>query len=283
MRNIEVSIITTCKNRLSHLQQTLPLMLQQSQAEVIVVDYGCPQKTGDWVESHYPQVKVIRIDDDPGFKAARARNAGAQIAKGDVLFFVDADILLKTDITKAVMQLPERKPDSFFVDASRRDDIRGTILLPANLFRYLGGYDEAFTDWGGEDGELTDRLQEQGAHWMFLPENYMQSIKHSEDDRLFCEIDGEKTDRFFMVQLLISYRRIVRDLRLLGSPLPLEKRQQLMTLLKKNIHLYHKTGDEKHLSVQVELDSPERGLYQLGFQHVARTMVYRCNLKEKNW
>jgi glycosyltransferase involved in cell wall biosynthesis len=35
-----MTLITTCKNRLAHLKETLPLMMTQSFSEVIVVDYG---------------------------------------------------------------------------------------------------------------------------------------------------------------------------------------------------------------------------------------------------
>ena len=62
-----LSLITTCKNRLPHLKQTLPLMLQQPRAEVIVVDYGCEQGTSAWVKEHYPAAKLVQVNDDPIF------------------------------------------------------------------------------------------------------------------------------------------------------------------------------------------------------------------------
>jgi hypothetical protein len=48
-----LSLITTCKNRLPHLKQTLPLMLQQPRAEV-VDDYGYDQGTASWVREQHP-------------------------------------------------------------------------------------------------------------------------------------------------------------------------------------------------------------------------------------
>ena len=76
-KNVEIAFITTCKGRLKHIQQTLPTMVAENPYEIILVDYGCPQGTGDWAESNYPSVKVVRVNDDPGFCAARARNIGA--------------------------------------------------------------------------------------------------------------------------------------------------------------------------------------------------------------
>ena len=50
----QFSIITTCKGRLDHLKQTLPAMLAQADAEVIVVDFSCPQDTAGYVERNLP-------------------------------------------------------------------------------------------------------------------------------------------------------------------------------------------------------------------------------------
>jgi len=40
------SIVTTCKGRLGNLQQSLPTFVAQAAAEVVVVDYDCPESTG---------------------------------------------------------------------------------------------------------------------------------------------------------------------------------------------------------------------------------------------
>ena len=70
-----IACVITCKGRLHHLKQTLPLIVAMGTSEVIVVDYGCPDGTGDWVEANFPGVTVVRVDDDPGFSPARSRNS----------------------------------------------------------------------------------------------------------------------------------------------------------------------------------------------------------------
>src|SRR5574343_1128333 len=86
------AFVTTCKGRLHHLQQTLPLIVAEAPDEIVVVDYGCPQGSGDWVEANYPQVKVVRVTDDDGFRLARARNLGAAACSAPWICFIDADI-----------------------------------------------------------------------------------------------------------------------------------------------------------------------------------------------
>ena len=66
-----IAFVTTCKGRLHHVRETLPLIAQQAPDEIIVVDYGCPDRVGDWVTANVPQARVVRVDDDPGFSLAR--------------------------------------------------------------------------------------------------------------------------------------------------------------------------------------------------------------------
>ena len=40
------SIVTTCKGRLGNLKQSLPTFVAEAAAEVVVVDYDCPEGTG---------------------------------------------------------------------------------------------------------------------------------------------------------------------------------------------------------------------------------------------
>src|SRR6476661_4950454 len=87
-----IAFVTTSKGRLHHIKETVPLMVAQGAAEVIVVDYSCPDKTGDWVEANFPSVKVVRVTDDPGFSVGRARNLGAAQSTADWMVFIDGDV-----------------------------------------------------------------------------------------------------------------------------------------------------------------------------------------------
>jgi glycosyltransferase involved in cell wall biosynthesis len=99
-----ITYITTCKGRLEHLRQSLPRVAAQPQVQVIVVDYDCPDGSGQWVKDNFPQVRVVRIDDDPGFLLTRARNAGGQAAATPWLAFFDADILLADDFFRTASE-----------------------------------------------------------------------------------------------------------------------------------------------------------------------------------
>lgn len=174
-----ISIVVVCKNRLAHLQQTLPRMVQQSFTEVVVVDYGCEQGTADWVKGNFPSAKVVSVTDDPLFCLARARNIGASQAAHEILCFVDADVLINMDIGKWVKEnLQEQR---FYVSGNRRDfELNGFMICTKSHFLAVGGYDEAFSGWGGEDWDMYERLILLGNKPGFLPREALTAIKHDD-------------------------------------------------------------------------------------------------------
>jgi len=179
-------IVTTCKQRLHHLKRTLPLMVEGGADEVIVVDYGCPQGTGDWVKANYPEVKVVNVCDDPGFNVSRARNLGAAQASGDWLVFIDADISIQPEWID--WQREQLDPRFFYraapVAGKRDKETWGTCICPRRWFERLGGYDEAFRGWGGEDDDLYRRLVAAGVSESTYPSAFVRAISHSDEERL---------------------------------------------------------------------------------------------------
>lgn len=178
------SFITTCKGRLHHLQQTLPLMLQQADSECIVVDYNCPQKSGDWVSQHHPQAKVARNTTDTGWCAAAARNQGANLASGEWLVFIDADIRLADDLLGWLS--PRLAPGKTFRAEIMRDklDIFGTFVCHRDDFLKVEGYDEVLRGWGKEDNDIYYRLRMAGCTEFFFPASFLNPIPHDDSARV---------------------------------------------------------------------------------------------------
>jgi hypothetical protein len=177
-----VSLITICKNRLHHLKETLPWMMKQSATEVIVVDYGCEQGTSAWVNKNYPAARVVEVTDDPKFCAARARNSGASWARGDVLFFVDADMKVKMDLGKWAVN--NVVPGAYF-RAPHRAGLTywGTFMCRKEDFLRMRGFDEAYRTWGGEDSDLFKRFLRSGMNCLELPISDLESIDHGDEER----------------------------------------------------------------------------------------------------
>jgi glycosyltransferase involved in cell wall biosynthesis len=224
-----LSLITTCKNRLPHLKQTLPLMLRQPRAEVIVVDYGCEQGTAAWVKEHHPQTKLVEVNDDPIFCVARARNIGAKAASYETLCFVDADVLMHLEFAKWLEF--NQKSNGFYLHPDL--ELAGFLIVARSQFLKADGYDEAHRGWGGEDTDLYERLGRIGLSRFSVPKESISPISHGDDLR---QLDksvggfGSKREAWPMHEL---YRAIKRDSwQLTGREIELEKRKELLQFIR---------------------------------------------------
>lgn len=232
-----IAFITTCKGRLHHLQETLPLIVAQEPAEIIVVDYGCPQKSGQWVKENYPTVNVVNVEDDPGFCVARARNIGAQHSTSQWLCFIDADI----KVSKGWVDWMHRILDPrFFYRASKKDGTRdketwGTCVCERKAFEFIEGYDEVFNGWGGEDDDLYARLELIGLAEFHYPHQYVSAISHPETERvLYHQIKNRRTQAI-VNKLYSAAKHQILFLAGRGKRVPLETRQALMKECTKNV------------------------------------------------
>ena len=169
------SIITTCKGRLSDLRQSLPTFVAQAGAEVVVVDYDCPDGTGRYVAEHYPQVRVVAVADKAKFNSSHARNAGAAEATGDFLVFLDADMVIGAGFVDYLAQ--NMKPRSFGTfGGGVANSARGGCVVDRALFNAVGGYDEVLEGYGGEDLDLYTRLRFVRARHVELPRQYIANV-----------------------------------------------------------------------------------------------------------
>lgn len=191
------SIITTCKGRLEHLKQTLPTMLAQDGAEVIVVDYSCPDSTADYVEANHPSARVVRVEGEEGFSNWKARNRGAAVASGNMLVFCDADTLLANG---AIAAIAASVPDTTYGFFSRNstahfnrtglrlgaNQLRGFQAVPTEGFRKLGGYDELLEGYAaGGDTDLEDRLRLLGYKAIHLGDGIIEDVVDHDNEARF--------------------------------------------------------------------------------------------------
>jgi|SRR5579863_6234903 len=228
---MHISVITTCKNRLQHLQATLPLLVGMPDTEVIVVDYGCDEGSGAWAKAQYGAVTVVDVADDPVFNLARARNIGAKAASAAILCFVDADTFMLADISKWVLE--NFRPNGFYVIERARRDLDGFLLCRREDFERVGGYDEAFRGWGFEDTDLQERLEAVGLERRFIPHNLFSTIEHADSLRQFGPAHDGFRDLPEALALGHLYCVIKRDLRRLSGREPdFDFRRSLMEQIK---------------------------------------------------
>jgi hypothetical protein len=194
------AIVTTCKGRLEHLKQTLPQFAKQSETQVIVVDYACPQHTGNWVRQNFPEVSVVQITGEAYFRANHARNSGAARADASHLIFLDADTLIADDFVSKIEQ--SLAPDSFSrFRFPQGNDLNGACVVPAPAFHAVGGYDEVIEGYGGEEQELYWRLRRRGLNMHYLPaEGLCRPIVHDDQSRIAFHREKDMVRAFLQVR-----------------------------------------------------------------------------------
>src|SRR5215212_9108628 len=172
-------------------------MLAQGCREVMVIDYSCPEGTGDYVETHFPKAQVVRVKDEKQFSNWKARNVGASHATADVLVFCDADVILASD---AISWLSDNLPKNAFgyFDVNQtfhlnqsgerlaQNQLRGFLVVPSGVFRHVGGYDEVLQGYAaGGDTDLAERLEMAGVRRFELDPKIIQSvIAHANKERV---------------------------------------------------------------------------------------------------
>ena len=266
-----ISLVTTSRGRLHHIKQTLPLMMALGADEVIVVDYGCPDGTGDWVRDNCPDAKVVHVSDDLDFCPARARNFGARQAGSDWLLFIDADIEAEPRWMRWLQQHLE--PGGFYRAApvGRRRDIEtyGTFICMRSDFEAVGGYDEVFRGWGGEDGDLYHRLQARGLVNRNYPNSFVSAIAHGDEERAGWPGFANKAQRIVVTACYTSAKLQAAKLLVKSGNLPIEMRQRLMDHTVAKLQPWFAGGAKEPLEIR----------YVLGSSRLAAPSPYAVGMK----
>jgi len=149
---IKISVIVPVYNNPQDLHDCLSAILGTSgpDCEIIVVDDASTDSTPSVAARM--GVTVLRLTKNSG--PAAARNYGASHARGEILFFVDADVVVAPGTLERVVKVMENDPDLAAVFGSYDAQPRapGVISQYRNLlhhFVHQNGNSEASTFWAG--------------------------------------------------------------------------------------------------------------------------------------
>ncbi len=184
-----VSVVIPYYNRPTLLTRCLNSLREQrfSDFEIIVVDDGStePFLADSNQFNHWPRLNWQTLPLNQG--RAAARNAGIQVAQGQLLIFLDCDMAVNEDFIGEhwrhhglndsftigqgqIIGTPEpslRPKPSIWTDASRAHFATGNVSIRRSALLTEGGvgnFDEEFSAYGFEDLELGYRLEQAGWH-----------------------------------------------------------------------------------------------------------------------
>ncbi len=227
------SFIIPVYNRPEELQELLESIMRQSLGdyEVIVVEDGSTRTSEEVIQRFIPQIYSLYYYQIPNGGPSRARNIGANYAKGDYIIILDSDVVLPEGYLLAVDKaLSHGDIDAFGGPDTASEDftpiqkainyamtstlttggIRGgsadameqfkprsfNLGCRRALFLQLGGFDVGMRF--GEDIDFSLRLQEAGARTVLIPEAYVYHKRRVDLRRFFKQVHNSGIARIHL-------------------------------------------------------------------------------------
>jgi GT2 family glycosyltransferase len=196
---VKLSVVIATRDRASLLAGALDSLAVQRDAppfEVIVADNGSSDDTPSVVAQRATAIGTgVRRIFVPEPNRGAARNRAAEAAAGDVLVFVDDDVVVpgrflaaharrhedapSVTVAGPIVNVPstDLRPAPTAANASRAFLCTCNASLPRRAFESVGGFDERFDLYGWEDTDLGIRLRRAGVRRIFAWDAYLYHIK----------------------------------------------------------------------------------------------------------
>jgi len=203
-----IIFVTTCKGRAQHIEQTLPRNLADNadfpDCKFVVLDYSSQDHLQEYLlNNHAKDIETGRlvVYSYPGaerFHVAHAKNLAARcglIEGADILVTLDADNYTGPGFARWVadnLTAPRTFlcPDFPLIQSLPHGPDRplrgfaGRLAIRAQDFIKMGGYDETYDTWRGEDIDMISRLLRTGGYTMkHIPTRLLGAIPHSAEVR----------------------------------------------------------------------------------------------------
>ena len=197
-----LSVVIPTYNRLPILQKCLRALENQQLAspvdnfEVVLVDDGSSDATVDWIQAHAAELPHVRLIQQEHGGPAEGRNRGVREARGDVIVFIDSDLVVLPDFLlchgRALERQWQRSGNRLcftygaVINTANFDDptsephklrdlswayfATGNVAIARTVLEQVGLFDTAFRLYGWEDLELGERLRRLGVSLIRCPE-----------------------------------------------------------------------------------------------------------------
>lgn len=199
IETVFLSIVIPTYNRLPILEKCLKALELQDfpadQYEVVVVDDGSSDRTVAWLYDNATQFPHVQLFQQDHCGPAAARNLGVVRAHGDMIVFIDSDLVVTpsflaehtqtwqnaqekaghdrlftygTVINTSNFDNPTAEPYKI-TDFSAAYFATGNVMVPKHWLEKAGLFDTQFSLYGWEDLELGVRLKQQWLQLVKVP------------------------------------------------------------------------------------------------------------------
>ena len=222
-----VSVVIPTYNRRPILEKCL-LALERQQVspeidryEVVVVDDGSTDGTPDWLRGAAERFPHVRLIEQSHGGPAEGRNRGVDHAYGDVIVFIDSDLVVTDSFlschASSLVRSWEARGDrlcftygavvntaNFEQPTAERHKLRdlswayfatGNVAIAKEVLQRAGLFDTGFRLYGWEDLELGERLRRMGVQLIKCPAavgyHWHPALTLDQIPRLI-EVEGER-------------------------------------------------------------------------------------------
>lgn len=225
---VTTSVVIPTYNRRVILEKALRALDEQTldprTYEVVVVDDGSTDGTIDMLRALQVSY-TLRVLEQPNSGPATARNRGIMAAQGDLIVFIDSDIVSCPEFLEAHVAAHAGRPNVIghgpvihttdiddpmsarmkVTDISRAFFATGNVSIRKEHLTRAGLFDETFAEYGWEDLELGLRLRQLGLKAVKVPKargyHYKPPLKLEQLEGL-CERERQRART-----ALIFYRK----------------------------------------------------------------------------
>lgn len=232
-----LSVIIPNYNGQKLLQQNLPAVVATKPEEIIVVDDASTDTSIEFISANFPEIKLVRLPHNAGF--ARAVNAGAAAAKGDIVILFNNDVSPQPDCLAGLTNQFAADPDLFSIGFLETDPATGKkrgksrgywqrglvhhVLAPdlntgatfwtfaaaaayrKSMWDKLGGLDALFRPAYWEDIDLSYRAYKQDWKLVFDP---TRQVSHTAESTMKLVLGQKITHLSYKNQLLFIWKNI---------------------------------------------------------------------------
>lgn len=190
-----ISYCTTCKGRLWQLKQTLPenIKLTTDDIDIVLLDYHSDDGLEEYIKNNYQEylengrLKYYKLMTPiDGFDMAFAKHVVHMLAKGEVLFNLDADNHIGNTIEE-MQNLPDGKiliPRIVNGTATARC---GRVGISRSDYRRIGGYDVEMLGMQNDDGDLVHRAWINGLRFQYSTDHSIPIAQSPEEKMKFIK------------------------------------------------------------------------------------------------
>ena len=196
-----VSVVIPTYNRLPILKKCLDALENQTfintiyDYEIVVVDDGSTDGTVDWLNNNIQSFPHLRLFEQSHGGPAQGRNLGVDKSKGDVIIFIDSDLVVDKhfltnhlkSLIRAWIKSGNRKCFTYgsvintsnfanpssepykLKDLSWAYFATGNVAIEKKVLEQSGLFDTSFSLYGWEDLELGERLRNMGVKLIKCP------------------------------------------------------------------------------------------------------------------